>query len=111
MKKRKLLTTLEVPVRGLDLTGVGIWDGLFHEGLWLGWGCESELFVQTVRAAGCQHEPTQALKSWVLQRAKDLNLSWPLKLETTDAMLDKIFYPSSVTATLRSLPDCEYIHK
>lgn len=47
----------------------------------------------------------------VLQRAKELNLFWPLKTETTDASLDKIFYPVSVTATLRRLPDCEYIHK
>ena len=47
----------------------------------------------------------------VLLRAKELNLSWPLKPETTDASLDKIFYPSPTTATLRRLPDCEYIHK
>lgn len=47
----------------------------------------------------------------VLNRAKELNLSWPLAPETTDDSLDKIFYPSTVTPTERRIPDCEYIHR
>ena len=45
----------------------------------------------------------------VLQRAKELEIFWPL--ETTDAVLDKIFYPETATPTNRRLPDYEYIHK
>ena len=47
----------------------------------------------------------------VLQRAKELSIAWPLTPETTDAVLDKLFYPDSVTPTNRRLPDNEYIHK
>jgi IS30 family transposase len=47
----------------------------------------------------------------VLQRAKGLSIIWPLTPETTDAVLDKLFYPDSVTQTNRRLPDNEYIHK
>lgn len=46
----------------------------------------------------------------VLSRAKELNISWPLKPETTDASLDKIFYPATETVNQRRLPDCDYIH-
>lgn len=47
----------------------------------------------------------------VLQRAKELSIAWPLTPETTDAALDKLFYPDSATSTNRRLPDNEYIHK
>ncbi len=47
----------------------------------------------------------------VLQRAKSLSITWPLKPETTDAVLDKIFYPDPVTPTNRRLPDNECIHR
>ena len=49
--------------------------------------------------------------SKVLQRAKELSIAWPLTPETTDAVLDKLFYPDSVTPKNRRLPDNEYIHK
>jgi|ADurb_Val_02_Slu_FD_contig_123_17454_length_3702_multi_3_in_0_out_1_3 transposase len=47
----------------------------------------------------------------VLKRAKELTISWPLSPETTDAVLDKLFYPDTVTALNRRLPDNEYIHR
>ncbi len=46
----------------------------------------------------------------VLSRAKELSISWPLKPETTDASLDKIFYPATETARQRRLPDYDHIH-
>ena len=47
----------------------------------------------------------------VLQRAKELSIAWPLTPETTDVVLDKLFYPDSVTPMNRRIPDNEYIHK
>jgi len=47
----------------------------------------------------------------VLQRAREMNIFWPLKPETTDSTLDKIFYPSTVSTSFRRLPDYESIHK
>lgn len=47
----------------------------------------------------------------VLQRARELSIVWPLTAETTDDVLDKLFYPDSATPTDRRLPDNEYIHK
>lgn len=47
----------------------------------------------------------------VLQKARELSIAWPLTPETTDDVLDKLFYPDSVTPTNRRLPDNEYIHK
>lgn len=47
----------------------------------------------------------------VLQRAKELSLAWPLTPETTDEVLDRLFYPDSVTTMDRRLPDNEYTHK
>lgn len=47
----------------------------------------------------------------VLQRAKELSIAWPLMPATTDAVLDKFFYPDSVTSMNRRLPDNGYIHK
>jgi transposase len=47
----------------------------------------------------------------VLQSAKELSIAWPLTPETTDDVLDKLFYPDSVTSMNRRLPDNEYIHK
>ena len=46
----------------------------------------------------------------VLSQAKEQNISWPLKPETTDAVLDKILYPATETVNQRRLPDCDYIH-
>ena len=47
----------------------------------------------------------------VLKRAKELTIAWPLTPDTTDAVLDKRFYPDTVTALNRRLPDNEHIHK
>lgn len=45
-----------------------------------------------------------------LSRAKELSISWPLKSETTDASLDRIFYLATETARQRRLPDYDHIH-
>jgi len=47
----------------------------------------------------------------VLKRAQELTIAWPLTPETTDAVLDKLFYPDTVTAMNRRLPNNEHIHK
>lgn len=60
--------------------------------------------------ADCLHCSRNTISS-VLQRAKELNLSWPLSPETTDAVLDKLFIQASTTISNRRLPNVEYIHK
>ncbi len=49
----------------------------------------------------------------VLKRAKELNVTWPLRAETTDGDLEKIFFPGPVvqSSLSRRYPDVEYIHK
>jgi transposase len=46
----------------------------------------------------------------VLDRAKDLDIIWPLKAETTDAELEKQFFPDkSAPEPSRKYPDYEHI--
>lgn len=48
----------------------------------------------------------------VLNRAKELDITWPLKAETTEADLEKLFFPDkSVPSVERKYPDYEYIDK
>jgi transposase len=46
----------------------------------------------------------------VIERAGELQISWPLPEGTTDGELDKQFFPKTPPET-RKLPDLEYIHK
>ena len=48
----------------------------------------------------------------VLNRAKELNITWPLRADLTDADLEKQFFPNkSVPIAPRKYPDYEYIEK
>jgi transposase len=48
----------------------------------------------------------------VLNRAKELDIKWPLKADTTDADLEKEFFPDkSASEPSRKYPDYEYIDK
>jgi transposase len=48
----------------------------------------------------------------ILERAKEVNICWPLKYEMTDGELEKLLFPeSSEISTTRCLPDLENIHK
>ena len=48
----------------------------------------------------------------VLNRAKELEIAWPLKAEITDAELEKQFFPNkSAMVQSRKLPDNEHIDK
>lgn len=47
----------------------------------------------------------------VLKRAQELNLSWPLSDEQTDAVLEQLFYPKSHNKPQRRMPDYKYIRK
>ena len=47
----------------------------------------------------------------VISRAKELNITWPLKKEMTDSELDKLFFPKSAKSSGRRQPDLEKIHK
>lgn len=48
----------------------------------------------------------------VLNRAKELDITWPLKADTTDADLEKLLFPDKyVPAVERRYPDYEYIDK
>lgn len=48
----------------------------------------------------------------VLNRAKELDLAWPLTDEQTDAVLQEEFFPDRYRAeSNRKVPDTEYIHK
>jgi transposase len=49
--------------------------------------------------------------SKVLKRAKELNITWPLEENQTDAVLDQIFFPHTKQATQKRMPDLDYIHK
>jgi transposase len=51
--------------------------------------------------------------SKVVERAKELNVKWPLSSETTDGELDKLFFPKDKTNSSegRRYPNLEYIHK
>lgn len=48
----------------------------------------------------------------VLNRAKELDIAWPLKADTTDADLEKLLFPDKyVPSVKRRHPDYEYIDK
>ena len=47
----------------------------------------------------------------VQQRARELNISWPLDEALTDEVLDKKLFPKDSTATEKRMPDFEYIRK
>ncbi len=48
----------------------------------------------------------------VLNRAKELDIAWPLKAKTTDADLEKLLFPDKyVPSVERRYPDYEYIDK
>jgi hypothetical protein len=47
----------------------------------------------------------------VLDRAKELNITWPLNQEMTDGELEKMFFPKPAVSPERHYPDLEYIHK
>lgn len=48
----------------------------------------------------------------VLKRAKELNISWPLEANDTDAVLAEKFFPSAKqTTSNKRMPDFAYIHK
>lgn len=49
--------------------------------------------------------------SKVLKRARELELSWPLADNQTDAVLERMFYPKDKSDTQRRMPDYEYIRK
>lgn len=49
--------------------------------------------------------------SRVLQRANELNISWPLDDNQTDAALEQLFYPKSHHETSRRMPDYAYVRK
>jgi transposase len=61
-------------------------------------------------AASCQCSRNTVRK--VIERAKELDLEWPLSREKTDGELDKLFFPKlSEVPGLRRYPDLEYIHR
>lgn len=47
----------------------------------------------------------------VLDRARELNLVWPLPENVTDASLQNQFFPKPDSPSDRRMPDLEYIHK
>ena len=49
--------------------------------------------------------------SKVLKRAKELNLSWPLSDDQTDAVLEQLLYPKLHNRSNRRMPDYDYIRK
>ena len=49
--------------------------------------------------------------SKVLKRAKELELSWPLSDDQTDAVLEQMLYPKLHNKSNRRMPDYDYIRK
>ena len=47
----------------------------------------------------------------VIDRADELNISWPLDFGMTDGALEELLFPSEKSATDRRLPDYSYIRK
>ena len=47
----------------------------------------------------------------VVKRAADIEVSWPLKNNMSDAELQKLLFPEVILPSSRKQPDCEYIHK
>ena len=49
--------------------------------------------------------------SKVVKRANELNVSWPLDDNCTDATLKELLFPKGKTSTNKVMPDFEYIRK
>jgi len=65
---------------------------------------------QTGIAVSCGHSRATVRK--VLNRAKELDISWPLQAEVTDAELEKQFSPNiSASDPFRRYPDYEHIDR
>lgn len=47
----------------------------------------------------------------VISRAKDLNISWPLEDNQTDAVLEQILLPKHPSSKVKRMPDFAYIRK
>jgi transposase len=47
----------------------------------------------------------------VLNRAKELQITWPLNQEMTDGELEKLLFPKTTSSSAHRYPDLEYIHK
>lgn len=47
----------------------------------------------------------------VTQKAKEINLSWPLDFDMTDSVLEELLFPKSKSATNPRMPDFDYIRK
>lgn len=47
----------------------------------------------------------------VINRAKELNISWPLDESQTDAVLEQILFPSHTSSKVKRMPDFAYIRK
>jgi IS30 family transposase len=47
----------------------------------------------------------------VINRAKQINISWPLDDSHTDAVLEKILFPKSQANTVKRMPDFAYVCK
>lgn len=47
----------------------------------------------------------------VIERAKELGLSWPLPGNPSDVKVRKLLFPDAQQASTRKLPDYDYIHK
>ena len=60
------------------------------------------------KSCGCARKTVRK----VLNRAKELDISWPLPVDTTDAELEKRFFPNqSALQSSRKYPDYDYIDK
>ena len=49
--------------------------------------------------------------SKVLKKCKELEISWPLGTEMTDARLEELLFPKTKTTANKRLPDYDYIRK
>jgi len=49
--------------------------------------------------------------SKVLERAAELNVSWPLDYGMTDSVLEEMFFPREKSASNKRMPDFDYIRK
>ncbi len=47
----------------------------------------------------------------VINKAKELNISWPLDDNQTDAVLEQILFPKTKASAVKKMPDFAYIRK
>ena len=47
----------------------------------------------------------------VLQKAAEINLSWPLDFDMTDSVLEEMMFPKDKSATNKRMPNFDYIRK